>query len=67
MKLYDLKRGDKFTLLEEPSVPPASSPAQDKTYRFDHVDGMYSYITDEDGKVYHFAAWTEVQPVGDGE
>lgn len=63
MKLYDLKRGDLFKLLEEPQTPPAATRAENKEYRFDHVDGMYSYITDAEGKVYHFAAWTEVEKV----
>ena len=28
---------------------------------FDHIDGMYSYCTTEDGKITHLAAWTEVE------
>ena len=32
---------------------------------FHHVDGMYSYCTDEGGAVYHLAAWTEVDVVTD--
>jgi hypothetical protein len=27
---------------------------------FHHTDGMYSYCEDDEGNVYHLAAWTEV-------
>jgi hypothetical protein len=30
---------------------------------FHHIDGMYSYCTDEDGKVHHIAAWADVEIV----
>ena len=30
-------------------------------YFFDHIDGMYSYCTDEDGNVVHLAAFTDVE------
>ena len=64
MELYNLKRGDHFRLLEEPQIPPVADEGKmDKVYRFDHVDGMYSYITDTEGNVYHFAAWTDVEVV----
>lgn len=29
--------------------------------RFHHIDGMYSYCTNQDGDVVHLAAWTEVE------
>ena len=28
--------------------------------KFHHVDGMYSYCTDNKNNVYHIAAWEEV-------
>lgn len=66
MKLYDLKRGDKFRLTdEEVKVPVAHvEPEHDKVYWFGHIDGMYSYCKDGDD-VVHFAAWTEVERVED--
>jgi hypothetical protein len=68
MKLYDLKRGDKFIIIDEnPKVPVASAEAEpDKVYLFSHIDGMYSYCKDGDD-VVHFAAWTEVEPVAEME
>jgi hypothetical protein len=30
---------------------------------FHHIDGMYSYCTDKDGKVHHIAAWADVEIV----
>lgn len=64
MKLYELTRGDHFVLKENARVPPgAPEGSQDIVYRFSHIDGMYSYITDPRGDVHHFAAWTEVEVV----
>ena len=31
---------------------------------FHHIDGMYSYCTDKDGKVRHIAAWADVEVLG---
>jgi len=66
MKLYDLKKGDKFRIIdEEPRVPPGAPEAEpDKVYWFGSIDGMYSYCKDGDNLV-HFAAWTEVERVDD--
>lgn len=68
MKLYDLRRGDKFIIIdEEPKVPVSSAkPEEGKVYWFGHVDGMYSYCKDGD-EVVHFAAWTEVERVAEME
>jgi hypothetical protein len=65
MKLYELSRGSYFKLDEEPKVPPAHDvvTVDDSVYKFDHIDGMYSYCLDKDKKVVHFAAWTQVQLV----
>lgn len=64
MKLYDLKHGDKFRIIDDnPKVPVASAEADcDKVYWFGNVDGMYSFCKDGDD-VVHFAAWTEVERV----
>jgi hypothetical protein len=62
MKLYDLKRGDKFSLLElDVKVPPDSLPIpEDELYTYKYVDGMYAPVTDSEGNTHYFAAWTEV-------
>jgi hypothetical protein len=64
MKLYDLKKGTKFRIIdEEPRVPPGAPEADpDKVYWFGSIDGMYSYCKDGD-QLVHFAAWTEVEVV----
>jgi hypothetical protein len=64
MKLYDLKHGNKFRIVDnETKVPLASAEAEpDKVYWFGHLDGMYSYCKDGDS-VVHFAAWTEVERI----
>lgn len=28
---------------------------------FDHIDGMYSYCTDDNGTVFHISAFADVQ------
>jgi hypothetical protein len=63
MKLYELSRGMLFTLKEQPKMPPDVFGEVDtqKVYKLHNIDGMYSYVTDTGGMVYHFAAWTEVE------
>jgi hypothetical protein len=66
MKLYDLKRGSKFRIVDDETKVPVGAPEAeaDKVYWFGHVDGMYSYCKDGDD-VVHFAAWTEVELVNE--
>lgn len=68
MKLYDLKRGDKFIITDDDAKVPVASPKAEigKVYWFGHIDGMYSYSKDGDD-VVHFAAWTEVERVDETE
>jgi hypothetical protein len=63
MKLYECKRGDRVVINDtDTNVPPAHRPLYDtEVLTFDHIDGMYSYCTDDQGNVVHPAAWTEVQ------
>ena len=65
MKLYDLERGDNFKVIDqETKVPPAApQPADNVTYKYTHVDGMYAPCEGTDGERYYFAAWTEVEKV----
>ena len=65
MKLYDLKRGTKFELIDtEVQVPPDALEANVRgVYTYTHVDGMYAPVTDQFGNRTYFAAWTEVKPI----
>ena len=65
MKLYDLKHGDNFKIIDqETKVPPdAPQPADNIMYHYTHVDGMYAPCKGTDGERYYFAAWTEVEIV----
>jgi hypothetical protein len=63
MKLYELKRNTKFTLVDTPQVPPDCDPndlGTGKVYTYTHVDGMYAPVKDLQGDTFYFAAWTEV-------
>ena len=37
----------------------------DMEFNFSHLDGMYSYCTDDQGVVWHIAAWEEVEVIGE--
>jgi len=68
--LYNLPRGSKFKLAEDPHVPIAAlQPTKEfnDVYKLDHIDGMYSYCIDIlTNEVFHFAAWTNVIKVKEG-
>jgi len=53
MKLYEVPRNTRIVLDEEEG--------RGEEYNFHHIDGMYSYCTDDNKNVVHFAAWTEVK------
>lgn len=64
VKLYELKRGDSFTLAEDAHIPPAAPEGRmNVVYTYTHVDGMYSPVEDPEGNRHYFAAWTKVNPV----
>jgi hypothetical protein len=48
MKLYDVPRNSRVELVSG------------KQLNFERIDGMYSYCTDDEGKVWHIPATTEV-------
>lgn len=56
MKLYDVPRNNRIKLVSD-------TLSSDMELNFHHIDGMYSYCTDDDGNVIHLAAWTEVEIV----
>lgn len=64
MKLYELKKGQRFKVNEAPRIPPdAKTVVKTQILTFDHTDGLYSFCFDEAGHVVHPAAWTEVTVV----
>ena len=52
MKLYDVPRNTKVKL--------SDAQGNETTLLFHHVDGMYSYCTDDNGHAVHLAAWADV-------
>ena len=68
MMLCDLRRGEKFIIVDKETKVPVCAPEPEagKVYWFGHIDGMYSYCKDGDD-VVHFAAWTEVERVDEME
>ena len=68
MMLCDLRRGDKFIIIDEETKVPVCAPDAEKgkVYWFGHIDGMYSYCKDGED-IVHFAAWTEVERVDEME
>lgn len=64
MKLYELKDGAEFVLTVDAYGPPdiGEYPSGTKL-KLHNIDGMYSYCTDENKKIYHVCAWAEVEPL----
>jgi len=60
MKLYDVPRGVKILI---PDGIGLGVPDNTELF-FHHIDGMYSYCTDENGDVVHIPAWAEVNIKG---
>ena len=52
MKLYDLRKGDKISV-------------DGDLVTFDHLDGMYSYCTLENGDVVHLSRFTPIKKIND--
>ena len=51
MKLFEVPRNTRIRLPEGDEL------------NFHHIDGMYSYCTDDKGQVCHIAAFTDVEVV----
>lgn len=63
MKLYDVPCNTRIRVTDPEEAPIGGIPIEEKEYNFYHIDGMYSYCTDDDGNVVHIKAWTEVETV----
>ena len=53
MKLYELAKGQQFVVRGPDGLP--------LVLTFDHVDGMYSFCTDDHERIYHIAAYEDVE------
>lgn len=70
MKLYEVPRNTRVRVLgdaeEEQRIPPGAPTIHSgEVLNFGHVDGMYSFCTNDRGEVVHLVAWAEVEIVGD--
>mgnify|MGYP000346615090 CR=1 FL=1 len=54
MKLFEAPRNTRLWV-----------PVLERIIFFHHIDGMYSYCTDEQGNVIHLAAYIEVEVTND--
>jgi len=63
IELGDVPNNTKIKVMDKKvRVPPFAPPVETGTIlNFHHLDGMYSYNTDEDGNVVHIVAWSKVQ------
>ena len=57
MKLYEVPR-DTWVMLNEED-------GDYHIFKFHHIDGMYSYCTDQYGNVCHYKAWSDVTILDD--
>lgn len=53
VKLCNVPRDTHIKLSDAPEIE----------FNFKHIDGMYSYCTNDAGDVVHLAAWTDVEPI----
>ena len=65
MKLYEIEPRSLFRIVDDSIKIPMEAPdmVKEEIYKLHNIDGMYSYCTDNKGKVCHLAAWTEVEIV----
>lgn len=66
MKLYDVPNNSRIRVLDDTvSRPPGDAAPLGDVLNFQHVDGMYSLCTTNEGHAVHLAAWTDVEVVTD--
>ncbi len=65
MELHKVPNNSRIRVIKPEEPPPGGIAPEMKEYNFHHIDGMYSYCTDDDNNVVHLKAWTEVELVSD--
>lgn len=66
MKLYKVPRDTRIRVMEFLPAPPGGIEAEvGDVLMYHHVDGMFSYCTNKDGKTVYLRAAAEVEIVGD--
>lgn len=62
MKLYKVPCGSTIRVISDIAVPLAAPIIKaNDVIRFHHIDGIYSFCNDMDGKPVHLVAWAEVE------
>jgi hypothetical protein len=65
MKLYECPCNTIVRVVSAEAPPPGGRPHnKDEIINFHHLDGMYSFCTNQKGEIVHLKAWTEVEPIG---
>lgn len=64
MRLYDVPEGSKLKVMVT-GIKDGKYVEKEQIVTFHHIDGMYSYITTDDGETLHLAAITPMKKVGD--
>lgn len=66
MQLHQVPNNTRIRIVAEAKVPPAHREFEvGEELLFFHIDGMYSYCTDKDGKPVHLVAWALVEIIDD--
>ncbi len=66
MQLHKVPNGTWIRVGASTQVPPSHRDFNEgEKLLFHHIDGMYSYCTDKDGKPVHVVAWAEVEVMRD--
>lgn len=64
MKLYNVPNNSRIRILGDVKIPPCAPELSiGDELNFKHIDGMYSYCTNDKDEVVHLAAWAEVDLV----
>lgn len=67
MRLYEAPDKSRIRVVGEVAVPPSGIGVEvGDELNYNHIDGMYSYCTRDDGTLVHLVAWAEVEVIESG-